>query len=71
MMDFQTRRTLVLKATAQAEKVRIKCKLGRLETADPVVIAEQRGCEVRFMSLPSLEGIYSPETTATIIVAHV
>ncbi len=68
MMDFQTRRNLVLKATAQAEKVRIKCKLGRSATADPIAIAEQRSCEVRFLSLPSLEGIYSPDIKATIIL---
>lgn len=67
-MNFQTRKKLVLKATAQAERVRLKCNLGRHETADPIVIAEQRGCEVRFMSLPSLEGIYSPEPKPTIVL---
>ena len=68
MMDSQTRRNLVLKATTQAEKVRVKCNLSRSATADPIDIAEQRGCEVRFMSLPSLEGIYSPEPRATIVL---
>jgi hypothetical protein len=68
MMDFKTRRSLVLKATAQAEKVRIKCNLLRASTADPIDIADQRGCEVRFMCLPSLEGIYSPEPRGTIIL---
>jgi Zn-dependent peptidase ImmA (M78 family) len=69
MIDYQTRRKLVLKATAQAEKVRIKCKVGRTAPSDPIAISEQRGCDVRFMPLPSLEGIYAPdEPRATIIL---
>lgn len=68
MIDFKTRSNLVLKATAQAEKVRIACNLRQFSPADPIDLAEQRGCEVRFMSLPSLEGIYSPEPRCTIIL---
>jgi hypothetical protein len=68
MIDFQARRTLVLRATTEAEKLRIKCNLSRSAPVDPIDIAEQSGCEVRFMSLPSLEGIYSPEPIATIIL---
>lgn len=68
MMDFQTQRNLVLKATAQAEKIRVKCNLNSSATVDPIDIAEQRGCEVRFMSLPSLEGIYSPDPRNTIVL---
>ena len=68
MMDFQTRRRLTLKAAAQAEKVRVKCKQKPADPVDPITIAEERGCEVRFMSLPSLEGIYSPEPRSIIVL---
>ena len=68
MMDFQARRNLVLKATAQAEIIRVKSNVSGTETVDPIDIAEQRGCDIRFMSLPSLEGIYSPEPRPTIVL---
>ncbi|KKL21020.1 hypothetical protein LCGC14_2449670, partial [marine sediment metagenome] len=68
MMDFQTRRRLTLKAAAQAEKVRVKCKQKQADPVDPITVAEERGCEVRFMSLPSLEGIYSPEPRSIIVL---
>ena len=68
MMDFQTRRRLTLKAAAQAEKVRVKCKQKQADPVDPITVAEERGCEVRFMSLPSLEGIYSPEPRSILVL---
>lgn len=67
-MNFQTRKKLTLKGAAQAERVRTKCNVGRTSTVDPIAVAEQRGCEIRFMSLSSFEGIYAPEPRATIVL---
>jgi hypothetical protein len=60
MIDFPIRRMLNLQAASQAQIVRVKCKIDRGAAIDPIYVAEALGCEVRFMALPSLEGLYSP-----------
>ncbi len=68
MMDAHTRRELALRGAAHAELVRIKCGIPRTAAVDPFLLAEKRGCEVRFMSLASLEGVYSPIPRPVIVL---
>lgn len=67
-MDAHVRRELALQGAARAELVRVKCNMPRTGAVDPFLLAEKRGCEVRFMSLPSLEGVYSPTPRPVIIL---
>ena len=67
-MNIHTRKELVLKAAAHAESVRIKCNIGRTAVVDPIQVAEQRGCEVRYLSLASLEGVYAPTPRPVIVL---
>jgi len=67
-MDATVRRELSLRAAAHAEHVRIKCNVQRTAALDPFQVAEMRGCEIRFMSLPSLEGVYSPTPKSVIVL---
>jgi len=67
-MDFSTRRQLILKAAAKAQNVRARCKIRQGASTDPISIAEACGCEVRFMALSSLEGIYSPTPRPIIVL---
>ncbi len=67
-MNIHTRKQLVLKAAAHAEHVRIKCGIGRTDAVDPIQVAEQRGCEVRYLSLSSLEGVYTPNPRPIIVL---
>jgi Zn-dependent peptidase ImmA (M78 family) len=67
-MDFSTRRQLILKAAAQAKVARTKYKIRQGSAIDPISIAEACGCEVRFMALSSLEGLYSPTPKPVIIL---
>jgi Zn-dependent peptidase ImmA (M78 family) len=67
-MDHHTRRRLVLAAASHAERMRMTCGINQCDAIDPIGIAQQRGCEVRYMSLPSLEGIYSPVPGPVIVV---
>lgn len=68
MMDFSTRKRLTLQAASQAQIVRAKCKIKRGAAIDPILVAETLGCEVRFMALPSLEGLYSPTPRPIIVL---
>lgn len=68
MMDFSTRRKLILKAASQAQIARVKSNINPNDTIDPITVAERLGCEVRFMALPSLEGIYSPTPRPVIVL---
>jgi len=68
MMDFSSRKRLTLQAASQAQIVRAKCKINRGAAIDPISVAETLGCEVRFMSLPSLEGLYSPTPRPVIVL---
>ena len=67
-MTTHALRALTLRAAAHAEHVRVKCDIARTAAVDPLLIAEKRGCEVRFMALPSLEGVYSPTPRPAIIL---
>lgn len=67
-MNTYARRELILRAAACAEKLRIDCNIVRTAPVDPLILAEKRNCEVRFMSLPSLEGVYSPTPRPVIIL---
>ncbi|CAB1059153.1 hypothetical protein D1BOALGB6SA_3911 [Olavius sp. associated proteobacterium Delta 1] len=67
-MDFPTRKRLTLQAASQAQIVRAKCKIKRGAAIDPISVAEALGCEVRFMALPSLEGLYSPTPRPVIVL---
>ncbi|MBI4764643.1 MAG: ImmA/IrrE family metallo-endopeptidase [Deltaproteobacteria bacterium] len=67
-MNTYARRELILRAAAHAENVRIACTVARTASVDPLLLAEKRDCEVRFMSLPSLEGVYSPTPRSVIIL---
>lgn len=67
-MNPNFRRKLALRAAAQAQYVRDKCNIAWGAAVDPIHLAEKRDCEVRFMSLPSLEGVYSPNPKPVIII---
>jgi len=67
-MNFSARRNLILKAAAQAQIVRARCKIRQGAAIDPISVAEACGCEVRFMALSSLEGIYSPTPKPVIVL---
>jgi Zn-dependent peptidase ImmA (M78 family) len=62
------RKLLIFKATELAERVRIKCGINRCSSIDPISVAEQCGCEVWYLSLPSLEGTYSPKPRSAIVI---
>jgi len=67
-MNFSTRRQLALKAAAEAQAVRNRCNIPKSAAIDPIAIAEVCGCEVRFMAVSSLEGMYSPAPKPVIIL---
>lgn len=67
-MDSYARRELALRAASHAEDIRLKYKVARSAAVDPIFVAEERGCEVRFMALPSLEGVYSPNPRPVIVL---
>ncbi|MGA3113508.1 MAG: ImmA/IrrE family metallo-endopeptidase [Syntrophobacteraceae bacterium] len=67
-MNALSRRELALRAAAHAELVRLKCNIQRTSAVDPFQVAEMRGCEIRLMSLPSLEGAYAPTPRPVIIL---
>jgi Predicted Zn peptidase len=62
------RKPLIFKATEVAERVRIKCGIDQRASIDPISVAELCGCIVWYLSLPSLEGTYSPKPRAVIVV---
>lgn len=67
-MLHDNRKPLIFKATEFAERVRIKCGIDKHASIDPISVAEQCGCIVWYMSLPSLEGTYSPKPRSVIVV---
>ncbi len=67
-MNFSARRELALRAAALAGRVRIECDIARTAAVDPILLTEKRNCEVRFMSLPSLEGVYSPSPKPVVVL---
>lgn len=67
-MDWKQRQQLASLAAMEASRLRLFAKIPRTAPIDPIETAIKCGCEVRFLSLASLEGIYSPEPSPTIIL---
>lgn len=67
-MDWQQQRQLVKLAVLEAERTRHFAKAPLTAPIDPIDIAIKCGCEVRFLSLTSLEGVYSPEPRPAIVI---
>ena len=67
-MNQEMRQNLARRAVVQAERVRVQCNVQLAAPVDPITIAEKRGCDVIFQSLPSLEGVYSPEPRPTVVL---
>lgn len=67
-MEWRQLQELARRAALEAEKVRLAAKIPHTAPIDPIETAIKRGCEVRFMSVPSLEGMYSPPPKALIVV---
>ena len=59
------RKKLAQQALIAAEKIRIKLKIDKLTIIDSAEVANSLGCEVRYVDLDSLEGIYSKEPNHT------
>jgi len=62
------RKGLARQAASCAARARARHGLPFIAPVDIVSLAEDCGCEVRFMSLPSLEGVYSPTPRPTIVI---
>lgn len=67
-MAYLQRRNLSIKAVSMAERVRVRYKIDRVSPIDIISIIHNCGCDIKFMTLPSLEGLYSPVPRATIII---
>ncbi len=67
-MDANARKQLTLRAAGLAERVKIDCRIVRTAAVDPILVTERRNCEVRLMSLPSLEGVYSPKPKPVVVL---
>lgn len=67
-MNPETRKRLAAEALAQATRCRIRAKIPHDAPIDPIHLAGKNGCEIRFLSLSSLEGMYSTEPRPTIIL---
>lgn len=67
-MDRKLQQELARKAAFEAEKVRLVAKIPHTAPIDPIETAMKRGCEVRFMKIPSLEGMYSPAPKPLIVI---
>ena len=66
-MHWKERQHLAITAAKEAERVRSLAQLSRTAPVDAIETAIQCGCEVVFKSLPSLEGMYSPQVPAIIL----
>lgn len=67
-MDWREQQRLAKLAAMEAEKMRLFAKVPNTAPIDPFDLAVKCGCEVRFMSLASLEGVYSPEPRPAIVI---
>jgi Zn-dependent peptidase ImmA (M78 family) len=67
-MEFKQLHQLASRAAMEAERIRLFAKIPISAPIDPIETAIKCGCEVRFMNLSSLEGVYSPEPRPTIIL---
>lgn len=60
-MDWRQRQQSAIRAVREAERMRLFAKIPHTAPIDPIETAIKYGCQVRFMSLASLDGMYSPE----------
>lgn len=67
-MDWQQRKRLAEAAAIEASRLRASANIPRTASVDPIEMAIRCGCEVRFMSLSSLEGVYSPVPKPVVIL---
>jgi Zn-dependent peptidase ImmA (M78 family) len=67
-MDWHQQQQLAKKAALEAERIRHFVKVLSYAPVDPFDTAIKCGCDVRFVSLPSVEGIYSPEPKPAILI---
>lgn len=67
-MEWRQLQGLARQAALEAEKVRLAAKIPHTAPIDPIETAIKRGCGVRFMSVPSLEGIYTPPPKPLIVI---
>lgn len=67
-MEWRQLQELARRAALEAEKVRLAAKVPHTAPIDPIETAIKRGCEVRFMSVPSLEGMYTPVPKPLIVL---
>ncbi|MDE2747123.1 MAG: ImmA/IrrE family metallo-endopeptidase [Chloroflexota bacterium] len=63
------RRSIARKAMSAALRTRLAAGYGLEEPLCAYDLAERLGIEVRFMDLPSMEGVYAPGSPPTIIVS--
>lgn len=62
------KRLLAAQAARQAALVRSNLNIGPADAVCPFELAQRLGLSTRFMQLPSLEGVYSPDPVPTILV---
>ena len=67
-MDWSQQQQLAKKAALEAERMRRFVRVLNYAPVDPFDTAIKCGCDVRFVSLPSLEGVYSPEPKPAIVI---
>lgn len=60
-MDWRQRQQLAIRAVREAERARLFANIPHTAPIDPIETSIKYGCQVRFMSLASLDGMYSPE----------
>ncbi len=62
------RKQLARQAAIKAQRIRTRYKISLTDPLNPIDIAEKCDCEVRFLSLPSLEGTYAPHPRPVIVL---
>lgn len=67
-MDWRQQQQLAKKAAMEAERMRLFAKIPHTAPIDPIETAIRCGCQVRFVSVASLEGIYSPVPQPVILL---
>jgi Zn-dependent peptidase ImmA (M78 family) len=67
-MNSVTKKELATKAVFQATLCRRECNISRIAPVDPIELSTECNCDVRFLSLPSLEGMYTPKPHGTIVI---
>lgn len=67
-MKNGSRQELALQAAIKSAQIRSRFKISDASPINAIDIAEKCGCKVWLKSLPTLEGLYSPEPIPTIII---